>query len=297
MKRRGLALFIVALFCGVALYPRVPGMGRTVALKAMHLPTSFLHPFGTDGLGRDRLARVQEALWETVLPLWGLALLALLCGVFAAGVVANRPRVRAGLESVLLPATAVPLFIVVFFLAALFEKTGFWSVLPPLMILCAARSFQALNALHRESERLGYWQAHAVLGGSARERFFSYGVWGDWRAEGERLIFFHLQVVLAAEVALSYLGFGVAEPQASLGNLLAASYADILKGNIAFALILVGVFALTLLVPPSLAHLTLRETSRARRTSQAARPFLGKASTPTAAARPDPEEDPAWENA
>lgn len=296
MKRFVLPSLVVAAALVLLTFPRPEGMGDVMSLRAINLEPSLLHPFGTDGLGRDLLARVQDAVRETVFPLWGLVLLAMTAGVSLAAATAPHPRLATWAERCLLPLTTVPLFIAVFFLAALLEKTGFWTVALPLMALCIARTFLAVRNMLRESQKLGYWQAHALMGGSVRTRFFHYGVCKDWRAEGGRIVFFHLQVILAAETALSYLGFGIAEPQASLGGLLASSYSAVLKGKITFALILVGVFTVLLLLPPSLVALLSKETFRARRHAPSKHPSLGTALRPSALAPRDQSEDPAWEN-
>jgi len=66
---------------------------------------------------------------------------------------------------------------------------------------------------------------------------------------------FQLRVAVAAEASLSFLGFGIQEPQPSFGNMLSSHFDLYLKGHWSVLLVIVGGLALAALFPASLAAL------------------------------------------
>ena len=70
-----------------------------------------------------------------------------------------------------------------------------------------------------------------MLGGSKLTRVIKYGVFRSWKKEIVEMFFIHLQLAFIIEVSLSYLGFGVQEPNPSFGNMFKSHFDLILRGD------------------------------------------------------------------
>jgi peptide/nickel transport system permease protein len=255
---------IVAAFLLLALGPWARLFGERMDLAHMLADPSWQHPLGTDSMGRDLLVRVATAIREGVLPLWAGVLAGTAAGVLL-GVGAVIARERRGFR----PATrvfdvlaavlaAVPVGLVAFGWAAVNERAGLMPVLVSLSTLFAIRAYLEVRNLDRHDQNLGYWQAHAALGGTKANRVWRYGVFGGWARPLATMLGFNLRVAVAIEASLSYLGFGIQEPKASFGNLLAAHFELYLKGHWQILLIIVAALALTAAFPASLVALRFK---------------------------------------
>ena len=250
----GLDLFLLAAFmvlCGAALWP-TSGLSDLSQILA---PSSAAHWLGTDNMGRDLLQRLGQAAYGAVLPLWGLVLVASAAGAgvgFAAVILgANRwtRGVVTALQAVSATLGGIPVGVAVFVVAAWLEGTGLVPIAAALCVLFALRNLQLVTELYRLDARLGYWQAHQAMGGRLADRLWRYGFCGAWKwALGDTLVF-HLKAAVAIEAALSYLQFGVQEPQASFGNMLASHFELGLHGEWRILLLILAGLLVTAAAP------------------------------------------------
>jgi ABC-type dipeptide/oligopeptide/nickel transport system permease subunit len=150
---------------------------------------------------------------------------------------------------------AVPAGVFVFALAAWWEWTGRGLVMLVLGGLCLVRGALLIADLARRDRQLGWWKAHESMGGSWGARLWRYGIGGIWRGAIAELFVFHLKVALAVETALSYLQFGVQEPDPSFGNILASHFEMALHGQWRVLLTVLAGLLLVASLPASLVAL------------------------------------------
>lgn len=257
----GLDLTIIAIFIGVALLPWEQFVTNRVNLTNILAPISLQHPLGTDNLGRDLVTRIHLAITDTVLPLWILVLVSCLGGgaVAVANLVLRGRYVIVRFVGLLIDLMAIivvsiPVGILVFYYTLSFERAGFLPVALALSVIFAFRTYFEVINLFKESSALGYWQAHQALGGSLWYRVLRYGILGSWKWSLLNSLSFNLTVVVTIEASLSYLGFGIQEPVASFGNMLASHFDIYLKGQMELLIILIGAISLTATFPISLVN-------------------------------------------
>lgn len=216
----------------------------SVQIARGSLGISWQHPLGTDALGRDQWRRSMDALSQTLPWLWlgvivgigsglGLAVLSLSWRRTAIG-----SKVCRVLDFFISGVHGLPLMIAAFFAMVLFQGQGFLTLLACLGLLVLMHSYFFVVCNYKRSAKLGYWQAHAGIGGSETSRIWRYGVRGDWREELLTSAAFYMKLAIITEISLSYLGFGIQEPQASFGNLIASELRSFLSGDWA---LLIGV--------------------------------------------------------
>lgn len=249
---------VLVVFAALAILPWEAWLGGKINLAASLAPPSWGHPLGTDNMGRDLLVRIAAAVRGSVLPLWLGVVLGAAAGiaVACAAIVGERGRSwlrgAAVARSLDLSATvlaAVPIGLVVFAWAVWQEKAGIAPVLLALGALFAVRTYLETRDLYRRDAELAYWTAHRALGGALAARLWRYGLRAGWTSALLRTLAFHLRTAVAIEASLSYLGFGVQEPQASFGNMLASHFDLFLKGRFEVLLMLVLALLLVAAVP------------------------------------------------
>jgi peptide/nickel transport system permease protein len=283
------AVNVIVLGVGVALLGWAILWWDDVGKAAMRLdlrgaltpPLSFgaqgTHLLGTDALGRDLLARIAVAVRDAVLPLWlvvllahgagtGVGVLAMLSG--GAGESELRPAhawsrfgVFAGVRALDVGAAivaGVPVGILAFAGAVWREEVGLLPVAAALAAVCGVRGYLLARDLHRQTRSLAWWTADAALGGAPLRRVVRHGIFGAWRRPMLDALGFHLKIAVGIEAALSYLGFGIAEPAPSLGNMLASHFDLYLKGQWQVLAVVVGALALVTAVPAAAVDLVQR---------------------------------------
>ena len=250
--------FVVAAIAALVVLPWDMWFTSKISLSSMSLPPSWSHPFGTDNLGRDLLVRSSEALRYAVAPLWGGVVVATIGGLLAATGALLMRASRAGHKAVAplqIGATilaSVPIGIVAFTWAVWWESGGLLPVLFSLMALFAVRVFLQTMDLFEQDRKLGYWDAHSAMGGTVLTRIWRYGLCGTWKWRLLDGVGFHLRAAVAIEASLSYLGFGIQEPTASFGNMLASHFDSYLKGDFTSLIVIVVMLSLAAGFPASL---------------------------------------------
>ena len=211
---------------------------RSVDIALGRQAPSWIHPLGTDSMGRDLLARLLDATVETVIPLWLGVILASLVGV-AIGLILMAFEGKSRLALVVsefagsfcIFFTSAPITLLVFLWSVFYQSAGLLPVLQALFLLIIMKNFLWLKLQYSVSKNKQYWLAHYSFGGSLMKRLVTYGLLGSWRVSFVSTLIFHLQMVVVIEAALSYLGFGVQEPEASFGNILASHFNFALRSD------------------------------------------------------------------
>lgn len=208
--------------------------GVTLHLTAESIPAgSWL---GVDAVGRDLAARFGLCLWQSVLPLWCVVSIGVALGIVA-GAAAGLGIFSRSMWFVASLILGVPVGIWAFILAVAMENAGYQSLLLTFFIFFACQSYQKVRLLHARDGQLAYWQASVVLGTSPWQRLWHHGIIRVWREEILANWVQALRATLAIEVAMSYLGFGVQEPQSSFGNILAAHFDRAAVGDMHVAIL------------------------------------------------------------
>ncbi len=212
----------------------IPGARRAFApspsgihLQEILLSPSASHPFGTDALGRDLLARVVQGARVSLLVGFGATLLALVLGALLGGTAA----LQGGIVDLILGRVieilgCFPPFVLAL---ALVTVAGGSGLVPIVMAIGLSRAASAARFIRGEVQRRR-----------------GAGLWVAARASGAglpRLAFRHLLPLAAAplvvqaafgvaqaillESSLSFLGLGVQPPAASWGLILAEGRATL----------------------------------------------------------------------
>lgn len=249
-------VLIISLFTGLALWGAL-GPEPAIDLARTLQTSSWTNPLGTDALGRDLLSRLGGVIINAVLPVWAAAAFGSLVGWFMAALaVLPISRAASGISIVvgfiMLIVAAVPAGLLAFFGAVLAEQAGIGPILAAIAIVMMALAFVHLRNLHHESAQLGHWVAFSALGGGDRERLVNYGVFGDWQSSITDRLFFSLRAGIVIEASVSWLGYGIQEPAASFGNMIAAHFDQWLRGNFHVLIVIVAGLALVTLLPTSL---------------------------------------------
>jgi peptide/nickel transport system permease protein len=278
---------VVFVFLLLVLLPWEAWLGAKPTLARMSEGASWAHPLGFDNLGRDLLARIASALRGAVLPLWAAVAVGAGAGAFVAWLATLAPARRAvtALDGAMALACGLPVGVVAFAWAAFREEAGLVAVMASLAPLAGALAYLRLRDLARRDAALAYWEAHRAAGGSLADRVLRYGIAGAWRTPLLTLLGFLLRVAVAVEAALSYLGFGVVEPQASFGNILAAHFELYLRGEWRVLAVVAAALALAAAFPSALLEVGAA-LARSRMVAWAAAP------RPLPSPRPSPSPSP-----
>lgn len=191
-------------------------------LGAMLLPPGAGHLLGTDALGRDVLARILAGAEASLLPGLLAVAVALALGV-AAGVVGGY-RAGSAAERVvafgLSLVDAVPRFVLFLLVVAAFKPSIF-----AIMAVAGVTAAPSVAAHVATRVRLlaakGHVEAARALGLSRLAILGRHVLWNHCRPIVVIQASLLMGEAVLVETALSYLGFGVQEPAASWGNMVA----------------------------------------------------------------------------
>ena len=201
-----------------------------IDLGEAYLAPSATHWLGTDYLGRDLLARIATAIIEASLPVMATVTIGfVIAGIFFLAWLPRRfPLPLITGTAVIRSLPAGLLAFAVLLLAGGQQRFEF--VLLVIGMTATAGALDHLVNCWERDRHLGYWDAHNAMGGSARRRALQLGMQQGWRQSILQLFGLTIQTSLAIEATLGYLGLGIQEPRASLGNIIAAHYDRALKG-------------------------------------------------------------------
>jgi len=230
--------------------------------------SSWAHPLGTDNLGRDLLTRLSSAIRESVLPLWITVTICSSAGVYLAVVASASPRLARFTtiaDQFAALFASIPASIAALGIAAYAELTGLVPVMIAISAVFIARSYLQVRGLYLHDQKLQFWIAHETLGGTPWARVWQYGVRSHWRDALSQGLVFNLRAVVSIEASLSYLGFGVQEPNASFGNMLASHFDSYLHGHFGVLVVIIGGLALCAAAPRALLRVSARLICLVRR--------------------------------
>lgn len=213
------AIILVAfsVTIGAWLYPHDPNFQ---VLEDRYLGPSLEHPFGTDRLGRDLLARVLAGGGVSLMASALSVILALIGGTFLGILAGYRGRAVDGFFSRIFDALQViPGLVLLIALAGVLGR-GVDSVILGLGILYSIKIFRVARAVTASIRTEVYVDASVAMGGSASHvmgRHILVGALAPLLVQATILVGWGV----VAETGLSYLGLGVQPPNASLGSILA----------------------------------------------------------------------------
>ncbi|NBQ52174.1 MAG: hypothetical protein EBU49_01140 [Proteobacteria bacterium] len=201
-----------------------------IDLGEAYLAPSATHWLGTDYLGRDLLARIGTAIIEASLPVMATVTIAfVVAGIVFLSWLPRRFPVPMLAGTAIIRSLPAGLFAFAVLILAGGQQRFEFVLLVIGMTATASALDHLVNCWERD-RHLGYWDAHHAMGGSARRRALQLGMQQGWRQSILQLFGLTIQTSLAIEATLGYLGLGVQEPRASLGNIIAAHYDRALKG-------------------------------------------------------------------
>ncbi len=194
---------------------------EAVNLSAMLEAPGPGHRLGTDALGRDVLARLLAGADASLLP--GLLAVAIAIGLgVTAGLLAGYLAGRAehAIDYLLQLIDAVPRFVLFLLVIAAWKPS-----IVVIMAVAGVTAAPGVAAHVRTRVRLlasqGHVEAARALGLTRRAVLGRHILWNHCRS----IVFIQASLLMGEavliETALSYLGFGVQEPAASWGNMVA----------------------------------------------------------------------------
>ena len=217
---------------------------------------SYEYIFGTDNMGRDLWFQILTIILITVFKLWSVVFLACLSGAFLGILLIYSlkasPFIRVFIRtysSIARVVMFIPITFLVFTLAVFLGAfEDIYLMLVFYFVITISFAHEVYGKYHQDKD-LEYWKAHEVLGGRLFDRIWRYGFLGSWTSSFQTNLIFYLQAILIAECSLSYLGFGILEPNPSFGNLLASHSTELLRGDARVSLVTASFMASVLWLP------------------------------------------------
>lgn len=253
--RRFIWVVAVVFFFSLLVTGMVWDVSTRVSLSSSNLDATWQHFFGTDHMGRDLFYRYCQAMIGSIVPLWGVVIAATCSAIGFSALLffgSERAIFRAfSRASNLLSALilSLPFAVLVLAFSVVYEKTGLIPVMGVGFFYIFFKTTSKLSQMLAESQNFSHWQGHEAMGGGRLQRFFSYGILSDFRMYLTSDFCFNLRLIVAAEITLSYLGFGVSEPDPSIGNIISSNIEMALKGDPRILFTALFVLAVTMMIP------------------------------------------------
>lgn len=210
-----LALLIIASVVALA----IPGLDPRVAVGPRLAPPSWSVPLGTDSLGRNVFARLLEGVRTTVLISGAAVVAAMLLAVvlgMAAGIVRGPfDTVIMRLADGLLSFPAVVLGVVI---SAIFGG-GPGAAIAAIIVITLPLMLLIFRSATVDRMHLDFITA-SVVGGASRRRIAIKHVVPNIAGTIAVQATYAGSIAMLVEGAISFLGFGVVAPGASLGSLV-----------------------------------------------------------------------------
>jgi peptide/nickel transport system permease protein len=202
---------------GPAIGPSYSGIHLQEAL----LPPSSSHPFGTDALGRDLLARVVQGARVSLMVGFGATLLALVLGALLGGTAA----LRGGLVDLILGRIieilgCFPPFVLALALVTVAGGSGLMPIVAAIGLSRAASAARFIRGEVQRRRGAGLWVAARASGAGLPRLAFRHLLPQATAPLVVQAAFGVAQAILL-ESSLSFLGLGVQPPATSWGLILA----------------------------------------------------------------------------
>lgn len=268
----------LALFIAIATLGQLRGDPTELVTMTSEAP-SWAHWFGTDNLGRDVFARTASGAWTSWLICSACVLLSLIVAV-PLGLLAGYHHggridgaITRGLETI----QALPMFVFVMFVISLTGSTPieigpFTFGMGARLVVCIGLGFVPFFARVTRAATLVEAQEDYVAGlrvlGVPRREILLREIFVNVLPAVAVQAFLAMAIAIFAEGGLSFLGLGVAPPQATLGNLIADAGSQILEGawwyaTLPGAVMVLGILGFNL-VSDALNDSVLGSTSKGR---------------------------------
>lgn len=224
-KAAVVSLFILLIILAFAIFAPIfsPYSFKETNYELIFAPASTAHIFGTDQFGRDLFVRTWMGCRISLLIAMVAALLDLLVGVSYGAVSALLGgRVDAVMQRIIEILVGIPhLIIVILFLMAF--PAGIWTIIAALSITGWVNMARLVRAEILKLKNQDYVLASRALGSSP-----AFIILNDLIPNAVSVIvinvMFTIPGAIFTEAFLSFIGIGLAEPQASLGVLINNGY-------------------------------------------------------------------------
>jgi len=205
--------------------------------ETLQLP-SWQHILGQDSMGRDLFLRLMTAAQDAFLPVVFIATLSYLFGFSLACLqiifIDSIRGIRHLLPLFFNILMVIPFILLIALLAIFRERIDAVNLWIVFMMYSLSRGFYLIYMLFNQDHKKNFWLTNEILGGSKWQRIWQYGIcqhwynllWMEWKNI--------LLMCIITENSMSYLGFGIIQPQASLGNIFEEHFQYILSGQATF---------------------------------------------------------------
>ncbi len=221
-----LALLILTAIIVPPLLPYSPGQ----ITSDLSQSPSFIHPMGTDSLGRDQLAQVLRGLQQSLLIAFSVMISATFIGTVL-GVISGffGAKVDATIMRLVDLTLTLPILAIAAFLGSVVSAGGVsWIALSLVLgVLMWTSMARLVRGVVLGIRALPYVDAARVMGAGSIRVMFRHLIpnVADHIIIAATLLF---GVAILVETGLSFLGFGVQPPDTSLGRLVADSQSAVL---------------------------------------------------------------------
>lgn len=218
----GVVLIIIFLLCflGPLVWRYDPIVINIDQASSTYAPPSLAHPFGTDWVGRDELARAMSggrvSLIVGLVSMFGTILLGIAIGAFAGYYGGITDNVLMRFTDVVL---AIPLYLLLFVLSASFTDGSPRSVIILIAVLSWTYSARLVRGEFLALREREFVLAARTIGARDMSLMFRHIL---PNAAGPIIVSATLLVGsnIILESVMSYFGFGIVAPNASWGNMV-----------------------------------------------------------------------------